>query len=149
MNIGEAARVSGISAKMIRHYEAQGLLAAAPRSESGYRRYSEQDIHILQFIRRSRDLGFSLVQIQNLLSLWQDRQRSSKQVKDLASQHLQELEHKLQEIMNIKATLEHLLTTCHGDQRPDCPILAELAGQTKTLASLSSGCHNSPPPDAN
>lgn len=149
MNIGAAAQASGISAKMIRHYEALGLLAAAKRSAAGYRHYTEADIHVLQFIRRARDLGFSLAQIQNLLSLWHDKQRPSKQVKDLASQHLHELEQKLAEILSMKATLEHLLATCHGDQRPDCPILAELSGQTTWLADLSSCCHNSPPLDAN
>lgn len=127
MNIGDAAKVSGVSAKMIRHYEAMGLIPQATRTEAGYRRYSAQDISTLRFIRHSRDLGFSLDQIRALLDLWQDRQRPSRQVKALAQAHLQALDQKLQEIHAMKAALAHLVQCCHGDDRPQCPILDELA----------------------
>jgi Cu(I)-responsive transcriptional regulator len=133
MNIGQAASASGVSAKMIRHYESVGLLPAAARTESGYRQYSERDLHTLRFIRRSRDLGFSLDEIRDLLSLWHDRRRPSRQVKALAQVHLEDLEHKLAELQAMKQTLQHLVHCCHGDDRPDCPILDELAaGPTDT-----------------
>jgi MerR family copper efflux transcriptional regulator len=127
MNIGEAARASGVSAKMIRHYESMGLFPAAGRSESGYRQYTDKDVHILRFIRQSRELGFSLEQIRELLGLWQNRRRPSRQVKALAQAHIQELEQKLNEIQAMKSTLEHLVHCCQGDDRPDCPILDRLA----------------------
>lgn len=126
MNIGEAARASGVSAKMIRHYESIGLFGAATRSESGYRLYGEREVHLLRFIRHSRDLGFSLEQIRALLGLWQDRARPSRQVRALAQAHLGEIEAKLAELQAMKATLEHLVQACHGDDRPDCPILDTL-----------------------
>jgi len=129
MNIGEAARASGVSAKMIRHYESIGLFGAAARSESGYRLYGEREVHLLRFIRHSRDLGFSLEQIRALLGLWQDRGRPSRQVRALAQTHLAELEAKLAELQAMKATLEHLVQACHGDERPDCPILDTLEGR--------------------
>lgn len=129
MNIGEAAKASGVSAKMIRHYESIGLLSPASRSDSGYRRYGEKDIGNLRFIRRARDLGFSLEEIQNLLGLWQDRTRPSREVKALAQKHLNFLDKKLEEILSMKTTLAHLVSCCHGDERPECPILEGLAGQ--------------------
>ncbi len=128
MNIGEAAKASGVSAKMIRHYESLGLMPKAARTDSGYRQYSENDVHVLRFIARSRDLGFSIAEIGELLSLWKNRRRSSSQVKALALKHIADLEAKVRELLEMKATLEHLSHCCHGDSRPDCPILEELAG---------------------
>jgi MerR family copper efflux transcriptional regulator len=127
MNIGEAARASGVSAKMIRHYETLGLVPRANRSDAGYRRYAENDVHLLRFIARSRDLGFSLPEIAELLGLWQDRSRSSRQVKALAEKHIADLATKLRELQEMKAALEHLVHCCHGDSRPECPILEALA----------------------
>jgi MerR family copper efflux transcriptional regulator len=127
MNIGEAAQASGVSAKMIRHYEAIGLLPAARRSASGYRVYDEQDIRVLQFIHRGRALGFSLENIAGLLALWQDKQRASADVRRLAEQHIGELNRKIAELQSMKRTLEALAHSCHGDQRSDCPILDDLA----------------------
>ena len=127
MNIGQAATASGVSAKMIRHYESVGLFPQALRTESGYRQYSDKEVHTLRFIRQSRALGFSIEQIRDLLGLWHNRRRSSRQVKALAQAHLEELEEKLQELQAMKTTLEHLVHCCHGDDRPDCPILEELA----------------------
>ncbi|CAN5625106.1 Cu(I)-responsive transcriptional regulator [soil metagenome] len=127
MNIGEAAKASGVSAKMIRHYEGVGLFPEAVRSEAGYRKYTDKEVHTLRFIRQSRDLGFSIEQIRELLGLWQNRKRSSRQVKALAQAHIQELEEKLREIHAMKATLEQLVHCCHGDDRPDCPIIESLA----------------------
>ena len=127
MNIGEAAKASGVSAKMIRHYEEVGLVPAATRSHSGYRQYGEGEVHTLRFIRRSRDLGFSIREISELLGLWQDRKRPSRLVKSLAAAHIQALEQKVEELQVMKATLEHLVHCCHGDDRPDCPILETLS----------------------
>jgi Cu(I)-responsive transcriptional regulator len=127
MNIGEAAKASGVSAKMIRHYEEVGLVPPAARSESGYRQYGEVDVHTLRFIRRSRDLGFSIREISELLGLWQNRKRPSRLVKSLAEAHIQALEQKVEELQVMKATLEHLVHCCHGDERPDCPILETLS----------------------
>jgi len=126
-NIGEAAARSGVSAKMIRHYEALGLIAKARRTQSGYRTYAEADLHALRFIRRARDLGFSIRQIGELLGLWQNRRRRSSEVKKLALAQIEELEVKIAESQAIKATLEHLVHCCQGDERPDCPILEGLA----------------------
>lgn len=136
MNIGEAAGASGVSAKMIRHYESVDLLPPAARTDAGYRQYTEKDVHTLQFIRRSRDLGFSIDEIRGLLSLWQDRRRPSRQVKAMAQAHIAELEQKAQEILAMKSTLEHLVHCCRGDDRPDCPILENLAdpGQSSVPA---------------
>lgn len=128
MNIGAAAKASGVSAKMIRHYESIGLLPLAKRTDAGYRRYGDNDLSTLQFIRRSRDLGFSLEEIRGLLDLWQDRTRPSREVKALAQQHLDFLDQKLQEIQSMKHALTHLIDCCRGDERPDCPILDSLAG---------------------
>lgn len=128
MTIGQAAKASGVSAKMVRHYESVGLLPAAQRTEAGYRLYGDKDVHTLRFIRHARDLGFSLPQIGDLLGLWHDRARPSREVKALAEARLQELEQKVRELQAMKATLAHLVRCCRGDERPDCPILASLAG---------------------
>ena len=128
MNIGQAAKASGVSAKMIRHYEEIGLLPAAARTDAGYRQYRDSDVHTLRFIRHARDLGFSLPEIGELVGLWQNRKRPSRRVKALAEAHIQELEQKAQELLAMKATLQHLVQCCHGDDRPDCPILDSLAG---------------------
>jgi len=125
-SIGEAAELSGISAKMIRYYESMGLMPEPNRTEAGYRKYEENDIHNLRFILRARDLGFSVKQIRELLDLWRDRERASSEVKALASGHLAELRRKLREMEMIVDTLQHLVKNCHGDDRPDCPILGEL-----------------------
>jgi Cu(I)-responsive transcriptional regulator len=126
MNIGQAAKTSGVSAKMIRHYESVGLFAQAMRTESGYRQYGDKEIRTLRFIRHSRALGFSIEQIRELLGLWQDRKRPSRLVRALAQAHIAELDEKLKELQAMKATLEHLVHGCHGDERPDCPIIDEL-----------------------
>ena len=129
MNIGGAAKASGVSAKMIRHYEEAGLLAAPRRTEAGYRQYADSEVHTLCFIRHARDLGFSIHAIGELVGLWQNRRRSSRQVKALARAHIVELERKTKELLAMKATLEHLVHCCHGDERPECPILENLAAQ--------------------
>ncbi|MBN8510616.1 MAG: Cu(I)-responsive transcriptional regulator [Burkholderiales bacterium] len=126
MNIGEAAGATGVSAKMIRHYEGIGLLPAASRTDAGYRQYQERDVNMLRFIRHARDLGFSLEQIRELLDLWQNRRRSSRQVKVLAEAHIAQLDAKLAELQTMRATLAHLVQGCHGDDRPDCPIIETL-----------------------
>ena len=127
LNIGEAANASGVSAKMIRHYEGIGLLPEAQRTESGYRQYGEADVQTLRFIRHSRDLGFSLQEVARLLGLWQDRSRPSREVKALARRHIEELENKAQELLAMKSALEHLVKCCRGDDRPECPIIDSLA----------------------
>ncbi|MEQ8693820.1 MAG: Cu(I)-responsive transcriptional regulator [Gammaproteobacteria bacterium] len=127
MNIGEAARATGVSAKMIRYYEGIGLIPKVGRTEGGYRVYSEQDTHLLRFVRRARDLGFSVEQIGELLALWRDRDRASVDVKQLALEHIRDLEERVARMMEMVATLRHLAEHCHGDQRPDCPIIDELA----------------------
>lgn len=127
MNIGQAARQSGLSAKMIRYYESIGLLKPAHRSDSGYRLYQADDLHTLAFIKRSRDLGFSLEEVARLLTLWQDRQRASADVKALAHQHIEDLNRRIEELSGLRDTLQHLVSNCQGDDRPDCPILKDLA----------------------
>ncbi|MCL7997090.1 Cu(I)-responsive transcriptional regulator [Brucella sp. 21LCYQ03] len=127
MNIGQAATASGISAKMIRHYETIGLIEAADRTSSGYRVYTQRDVETLRFIRSSRDLGFSVDQIKALLALWRDRNRASSDVKKVALVHVEELEAKMKQLQNMADTLRHLAHNCHGDDRPDCPIIHELA----------------------
>lgn len=129
MNIGQAAQESGISAKMIRHYEGIGLLKPSPRSEAGYRTYAEADLHTLRFIRRARHLGFSLDQIRDLLSLWQDQGRASKDVKAIALSHAVALDRRIRELTEMRDTLQHLASHCAGDARPDCPILQTLAAE--------------------
>ena len=126
MNIGQAARHSGLSAKMIRYYESIGLLKPANRSDSGSRLYSDDDLHTLAFIKRSRDLGFSLDEVGKLLALWQDRQRASSDVKALARQHIDALNQKIAELSSLRDTLQDLVESCQGDHRPDCPILKDL-----------------------
>jgi len=123
MNIGQAADASGVSAKMIRHYESVGLFAQPRRTEAGYRQYTDRDVHTLRFIRQARDLGFSIQQIGELVSLWQNRRRSSRNVKALAQAHIDELQRKAQQLLAMKAVLEELVRHCHGDDRPECPIL--------------------------
>ena len=127
-NIGEAARASGVSAKMIRYYESLGLLKEARRTAAGYRIYDSRDIHTLSFVRRSRDLGFSIEEIERLLGLWQNRRRSSADVRRVAQQHLVDLDRRIQELQAMRRTLQELVQHCHGDYRPDCPILDDLAG---------------------
>ena len=129
MNIGEAASASGVSAKMIRHYESIGLIGAARRTEAGYRVYARQDVQVLQFIHRARALGFSLDQIRELLALWQDKGRASADVRALARSHIEDLNRKIAEMEAMRRTLERLAASCHGDSRSDCPILDDLAAQ--------------------
>lgn len=126
MNIGDAARASGVSAKMIRYYEETGLIPPATRSGAGYRIYAEQDVHMLRFIRRARDLGFSVEGIRELLSLWRDQDRHSADVKRLALSHVAGLRQKIRELEEMASTLERLAASCHGNDRPNCPILSEL-----------------------
>jgi Cu(I)-responsive transcriptional regulator len=128
MTIGEAARASGVSVKMIRHYEAVGLLHAAARTAGGYRVYGAEDVHTLRFIGNARDLGFSLGEIADLLALWRDRNRASAEVKRLALAHVAAIEQKAEALKAMAGTLRHLARSCHGDARPDCPILDGLSG---------------------
>ncbi|MGV2293616.1 Cu(I)-responsive transcriptional regulator [Trinickia sp. YCB016] len=127
MNIGDAARASGVTAKMIRYYESVGLLAPKARTESGYRVYGADEIHTLRFIRQARRLGFLVEDIRKLLALWQDRTRASAEVKAIALEHVAELERRIAELTDMRDTLAHLAHHCHGDARPDCPILEQLA----------------------
>lgn len=127
MNIGEAAAASGVSAKMIRYYESIGLVPAAVRTAAGYRTYVESDVHALRFIRRARDLGFSIEKIERLLGLWRDRERASAEVKAVAMAHIQELQLKIAELEQMASTLGDLAEHCDGDHRPDCPIIDDLA----------------------
>ncbi|MHB1091862.1 Cu(I)-responsive transcriptional regulator [Thiobacillus sp.] len=127
MNIGATARASGVSAKMIRHYESIGLIRESRRTVSGYRQYHERDVHLLRFIRRARDLGFSLDQIRQLLSLWDNPERASADVKHLAEVHIAELDARIAALNEMRASLVALVQACHGDHRPDCPILQGLA----------------------
>ena len=127
-NIGDAARLSGVTAKMIRHYEAIGLIPPAGRTFAGYRIYSDADLHRLRFIKRSRSLGFPVKQIETLLGLWDDRDRASAEVKRLADAHADELGRRIEEMQAMQRTLRELARRCHGDERPECPILDDLAG---------------------
>ncbi|MPR06213.1 Cu(I)-responsive transcriptional regulator [Microvirga tunisiensis] len=128
MNIGQAAEASGVSAKMIRYYESIGLIPKTVRTEAGYRVYSGNDVHTLGFIRRARDLGFSVEQIGELVTLWRDRDRASTDVKRIALEHVDILERKARELQEMAATLRHLAKHCHGDERPECPIIDGLEG---------------------
>jgi Cu(I)-responsive transcriptional regulator len=128
MQIGEAARPTGVSAKMIRHYESIGLIPSADRRESNYRDYGHHDVHRLGFIRRARDLGFSIDEIRDLLRLWGDQARSSADVKALTLGHVTELDRKIALLTEMRDTLTHLADACDGDHRPDCPIIQSLAG---------------------
>jgi len=131
MNIGEAAKASGVSAKMIRHYEEAGLIPAATRTESNYRVYSTNDVAMLHFIKQARRLGFAMKQIALLLSLWQDRSRSSREVKALAREHVDDLNLRIRELTEMRDTLDDLVKHCRGDSRPECPI----------LEGISAHCH--------
>jgi Cu(I)-responsive transcriptional regulator len=128
VKIGEAAAASGISERMIRHYEKIGLLDPAPRRDSGYRDYDERDLHTLRFVARARDLGFPIDEIKKLLALWNDRSRASSDVKALALARAAQLKRKERELHEMRRSLEHLAKSCHGDDRPDCPILGDLEG---------------------
>ena len=127
-NIGQAAAQSGVSAKMIRHYESLGLLPAVHRTDAGYRQYGDKQIHTLRFIRRARALGFSMAEIAELLKLWQNKQRASADVKRIAQAHVADLERRIAEMEAMRQTLQQLAQCCQGNHRPDCPILSELAG---------------------
>lgn len=144
MNIGQAAKFSGVSAKMIRYYEQIGLIPQAIRSDAGYRHYSLPDAHSLRFIRRARDLGFSVEQISALLVLWHDRDRASADVKAMALSHAAGLKAKIAELQAMAQTLEHLADHCQGDDRPDCPILADLAEPTTAAEQLSQTLRKTP-----
>src|SRR5438093_6867385 len=126
-NIGQAATRSGVSAKMIRHYESLGLLPTVQRTDAGYRQYGDREAHTLRFIRRARDLGFSMAEIAKLLKLWQNKRRASADVKRIALAHVADLERRIAEMEAMKQTLQHLANCCQGNSRPDCPILTELA----------------------
>jgi Cu(I)-responsive transcriptional regulator len=132
-NIGEAAADSGVTPKMIRYYESLGLLKEARRTSAGYRIYDAADIHRLRFVRRARDLGFSIDDIRQLLSLWQNRRRASGEVRRVAQHHIEELDRKIEELQGMRRTLEQLVHHCHGDERPDCPILDDLAGVGRSM----------------
>ena len=125
--IGIAAQRAGISARMVRHYEALGLLPPVGRTDSGYRQYSEADVHALRFIGRARTLGFSMEEIRELLGLWQDKGRASASVKRIAQAHIDDLAERIAAMQAMQRTLQSLVHCCHGDQRPDCPILDDLA----------------------
>jgi len=126
-NIGLASKASGVSVKMIRHYESIGLLKKVTRTQANYRLYSEADVHTLRFIKRARTLGFSIDDIRELLSLWQNKSRPSASVKKVAAGHVEDLKRRIAEMQAMVSTLGHLMHNCHGDQRPDCPILEDLA----------------------
>lgn len=126
-NIGQAAARSGVSAKMVRHYESLGLLPRIGRTSAGYRQYGDNEVHVLRFIRSARGLGFHVAEIAELLTLWRNPLRASADTKRIASTHLAELDHRLVELARMKRTLEQLVGCCDGDHRPDCPILDELA----------------------
>ena len=129
LDIGAASRASGVSAKMIRHYEEIGVVPPAARTAAGYRVYAPADVHRLRFVKRARDLGFSMEEIAKLLTLWNDRRRKSSEVKRLAMKHVAELERKIAELESMRGTLMELVHHCHGNERPDCPILDDLARQ--------------------
>ena len=138
-NIGQAASRSGVSAKMIRHYESQGLLKTVRRTDAGYRIYDASDVHSLQFVRRARGLGFSMNEIDQLLGLWQNRRRSSGDVRRIAQRHIADLDHKIRELQTMRRTLEDLVHRCHGDHRPGCPILEDLAGTVTSDTKAPAG----------
>ena len=127
LDIGRASKASGVSVKMIRHYEAIGLLKKVARTYANYRVYSDKDVHTLRFIKRARTLGFSMDDIRELLALWQNKTRPSASVKKIAGGHMLDLKRRILEMQSMVATLEHLTHNCHGDARPDCPILDDLA----------------------
>jgi Cu(I)-responsive transcriptional regulator len=131
MNIGEASKASGVNSKMIRYYESIGLVEDVGRSANGYRTYTENDVHTLAFIRRARNLGFSMERIQTLIALWRDKARSSAEVKAIAEGHIAELQAKIEELASMQRTLEHLVSCCAGDDRPDCPIIDDLSAKAE------------------
>jgi Cu(I)-responsive transcriptional regulator len=139
MNISDAAERSGVSAKMIRYYESVGLLKAAGRRANGYRDYADTDVAMLQFVRRTRDLGFSLDEVGALLALWRDRARSSREVRKLAEKHLADIDARITELRAVSRTLKKLVHDCHGDDRPDCPILDNLAAPRRQKARAKRG----------
>ncbi|WP_327212930.1 MerR family DNA-binding protein [Ramlibacter sp. Leaf400] len=134
LNIGEAAAAAGVTPKMIRHYESLGMIPEVQRTEAGYRLYSPREVAMLRFIRQSRALGFSVKQIESLLSLWRDEHRASREVKEVARQQLAELEERQREIDEMRATLSHLVSLCRGDDDPHCAILDKLSGATAPAA---------------
>jgi MerR family transcriptional regulator, copper efflux regulator len=135
LDIGRASKASGVSVKMIRHYEAIGLLKAVARTYANYRVYNDQEVHTLRFIKRARTLGFSVDDIRELLSLWQNKSRPSASVKKVAAGHVDDLKRKIAEMQSMLTTLQHLVHNCHGDQRPECPILEDLAGSRKAAGA--------------
>jgi len=137
MNIGNAAKASGVTSKMIRYYESIGLVGKAERTESGYRQYTDKEIQTLRFIKRSRDLGFSLERIKTLLELWQDKTRKSADVKKLARQYIIELDQDIEKLRSIRDQLQHMSDCCRGDNRADCPIIDDLASCGISPKSLS------------
>jgi Cu(I)-responsive transcriptional regulator len=149
MNIGQASKASGVNQKMIRYYESIGLLEDVGRSANGYRTYAETDIHTLAFIRRARHLGFSIEQIQALMTLWRDKEHSSGEVKAIAQGHIAALQVKIEELASMQRTLEHLVSCCAGDDRPDCPIIDDLSARAEALArprpARSNGRHRAQP----
>jgi MerR family transcriptional regulator, copper efflux regulator len=134
VNIGMASRMSGVTPKMVRHYESLGLLPAVGRTDGGYRQYTEADVHTLRFIKRSRELGFPMADIGELVGLWRNRRRASANVKRIAQKHSDELGQRIEAMQAMQRTLQHLIHCCQGDDRPDCPILDDLAGLHDTAA---------------
>ena len=131
MKIGEVAKASGVQPKTIRYYEGVGLIAPADRKDSGYRDYDQRDLETLRFISRARDLGFRVREVADLLMLWRDRERSSAQVKAVAQEHLDDVDARIAELQSLRETLAELIERCHGDARPDCPILKDIAGRSR------------------
>lgn len=129
MNIGEAAKLSGLPAKTLRYYEQIGLVVPSRRSANGYRDYSEEDVQVLRFVRRARAAGFGIHEVRELLALWRDPHRTAAEVKRIASKRLRELERRIRELEAMKRTLERLVEACHGEERPECPILDGLAAE--------------------
>lgn len=141
MNIGQASKASGVSTKMIRYYDEIGLVRPASRTESNYREFDEREVNELRFIRRARSLGFSMPEITQLLSLWRDRERPSREVKAIAEKHVNELDARIAEMQTMADTLRHLSHCCAGDDRPDCPILADLTGGRSPVESKAADVH--------
>lgn len=138
MNVGDAARRSGLPSKTIRYYEDIGLIAPA-RAANGYRDYCEDDVHRLAFLRRARGLGFSIEDCRQLMALYRDRERASHDVREIASAHVDAITDKIAELESMRATLQKLIHACHGDQRPDCPILEDIAGSAASSAKRNRG----------
>ena len=136
VNLGQAAEQSGVSTKMVRHWESLGLLGRVQRTDSGYRQYNRADVHLLRFIKRARELGFSMAEIAELVGLWKDKRRASAKVKRVAQKHLDELSQRVAALQDMQQTLALLIEGCSGNERPDCPILDTLSGR-----SSSTACH--------